>query len=277
MSAPESIRLLLADVDGTLVTQDKVLTEAAKSTVHDLHDARIAFAITSGRPPRGMAMLIAPLSLRTPIACFNGGVFVNPDLSVIESQMLDPATATQAVELILDHGLDAWVYTSNDWLVRDVNAPHVAQEAATVQFEPVVVASFTKSHLAHAAKIVGVSNDHPRVAACEKAAQGVLGERASAARSQPYYLDVTNPQANKGTVATTLAKLLKIRPSEIATIGDMPNDIVMFRKSGLSIAMGNASDEVKAQASATTDSNENDGFAKAVRRFVLAHVGARQS
>ncbi len=60
------IRLLLADVDGTLVTQDKVLTAAAKAAVRELHDAGIAFAITSGRPPRGMAMLIAPLALLTP-------------------------------------------------------------------------------------------------------------------------------------------------------------------------------------------------------------------
>ncbi len=274
MSGQQRIRLLLADVDGTLVTQDKVLTEPAKSAVRELHGAGIAFAITSGRPPRGMAMLIAPLALRTPIAGFNGGVFVNPDLSVIESQMLDPATAGEAVELILDQGLDAWVYTSNAWMVRDVNAPHVAHETSTVQFEPEVVASFTRSHLAHAAKIVGVSNDHAKVAACEKAVQKALGKRASAARSQPYYLDVTHPQANKGAVVTTLSKLLNIPVAEIATIGDMPNDILMFRKSGISIAMGNASDEVKAQANVATDSNENDGFAKAVETFILTHAGA---
>jgi len=131
------------------------------------------------------------------------------------------------------------------------------------------VASFTTAHLAHAVKIVGISDDLDLVAACEKAAQNALGDRASAARSQPYYLDVTHPQANKGTVVATLSKLLNIPLAQIATMGDMPNDVLMFRKSGFSIAMGNASDEVKAQASAVTDSNENEGFAKAVRRFVL--------
>ena len=99
--------------------------------------------------------------------------------------------------------------------------------------------------------------------------QNTLGQKASAARSQPYYLDVTHPQANKGTVVATLSRLLNIPPAQIATMGDMPNDVLMFRNSGLSIAMGNASDEVKAQANAVTDSNENDGFAKAVRKFVL--------
>jgi hypothetical protein len=263
------IRLLLADVDGTLVTQDKVLTEQAKAAAQALRQAGIALAITSGRPPRGMGMLIEPLALQTPVAGFNGGVFVHPDLSVIESHALDPATAKQAVSLLLDQGLDVWLYTEDDWLIRDPKAPHVAREAWTVKFDAKVVASFTDAHLARAVKIVGISDDLQRVATAEQAAQKTLGEKASAARSQPYYLDVTSPQANKGTVVTTLSKLLSIPPEQIATMGDMPNDVLMFRKSGLSIAMGNAGDEVKAQANAVTDGNEDEGFAKAVRRFIL--------
>jgi len=277
MTAQHGIRLFLADVDGALVTKDKVLTEAAQAAVRELDQAGVAFAITSGRPPRGMSMLIEPLALRTAIAGFNGGVLVNPDLSVIESHTLDPAAAKQTMELIQDQGLDVWVYTETEWLIRDKNAPHVARETWTVKFDAKVVASFTSAHLAHAVKIVGISDDLDLVAACEKAAQTTLGEKASAARSQPYYLDVTHPQANKGTVVATLSKLLNIPPEQIATMGDMPNDVLMFRKSGFSIAMGNASDEVKAQATAVTDSNENEGFAKAVKKFVLPRTSARQS
>jgi len=274
VSGRRDIRLLLADVDGTLVTQDKVLTDAAKAAAVELHHVGIALAITSGRPPRGMSMLIEPLALQGAIAGFNGGVFVNPDLSVIESHTLDPATAKQTVKLILGKGLDAWVYTEDAWLIRDRDAPHVAREAWTVKFDAKVVASFTDAHLAHAVKIVGVSDDLDLVTSCEKVAQETLGEWASAERSQPYYLDVTHPEANKGTVVATLSKLLSIPPEQIATIGDMPNDVLMFHTSGFSIAMGNASDEVKAQASAVTDSNENEGFAKAVRKFVLRSVSA---
>jgi Cof subfamily protein (haloacid dehalogenase superfamily) len=272
VSGQRNIRLLLADVDGTLVTKDKVLTAAAKAAARELLHAGIALAVTSGRPPRGMSMLIQPLALQGAIAGFNGGVFVNPDLSVIESHTLDPATATQTLKLILDRGLDAWVYTEDEWLIRDPDAPHVARETWTVKFDAKVVASFTDEHLAHAVKIVGVSDDLDLVAACEKVTQNTLGEKASAARSQPYYLDVTHPEANKGTVVATLSKRLGIPPEQIATIGDMPNDVLMFRKSGFSIAMGNSSDEVKAQASAVTDSNENEGFAKAVRKFVLVET-----
>src|SRR5271165_6434643 len=211
------ISLVVADVDGTLVTADKVLTPRAAAAVRALGGAGIAFAITSGRPPRGMAMLIDPLALQTPIAGFNGGSFVEPDMTIMEEHMLAADAAAHAVEVVLRNGMDVWVYSGKDWLVRDRNAPHVAREQWTVKFAPTVVVNFDEA-LGNAVKIVGVSDDHDLVARCEKDAQGSLGKGASAARSQPYYLDVTHPDANKGTVVTTLSKVLSVSPGEIATI-----------------------------------------------------------
>ncbi len=273
MSPRRPIRLLLADVDGTLLTDGKVLTAEAKAAVRELRDAGIEFAITSSRPPRGLRMLFEPLALDNITAGLNGGIYVNPDLSVLRCHTLDPQTARRAVNLILRQGLDAWVYTDREeWLVRDPTAPHVERERWILQFDATIVETFSEAHLALAVKIVGVSDDFDLVAASEKIAQKALGKKASVARSQTYYLDVTHPQANKGVVVTTLSESLKIPPDRIATIGDMQNDVLMFRQSGLSIAMGNATDDVKAQASAATDSNENEGFAKAVRKLVLGQA-----
>ena len=268
MTRPGKISLLLADVDGTLVTRDKVLTPRARDAVRRLREAGIRFAITSGRPPKGMAMLIEPLGLETPIAGFNGGLFVRPDLSILEERSLAPDVAALAVDLILSHGLDAWVYAANDWLVRDPNAPHVDREAWTVKFPPKVVKSFD-GLLDKIVKIVGVSDDYDLVKRCEADAQASLGDRATAARSQPYYVDVTHHDANKGFVADYLSRALGIPSAEIATIGDQPNDVLMFKRSGFSIAMGNAGDDVKRQASAITQSYDDEGFAHAVERFIL--------
>jgi Cof subfamily protein (haloacid dehalogenase superfamily) len=263
------IALLLSDVDGTLVTLNKELTEAARLAVHDLHRAGIRFAITSGRPPRGMRMLIEPLAIDTPIAGFNGGAFVNPGLLLLEERRLDREIGHKTLEALLAHKLDAWLYTGQDWFVTGAGAPHVAREAWTVQFNPTVVERFTDQHLEHAVKIVGVSDDYPMVERCEADLQRGLGGNASVARSQPYYLDVTHPEANKGAVVLSLSQRLQIAPEEIATIGDMPNDVRMFRVSGFGIAMGNASDAVKAAANVVTKCNEEDGFAYAVRHFIL--------
>src|SRR5215470_1998547 len=223
------ISLFIADVDGSLVNEDKVLTPRARAAVKALNADGIAFAITSGRPPRGMAMLIEPLALRTPIAGFNGGIFIKPDMTIIEEHLLAPGAARRAVKLILDHRMDVWVYSGNDWFVRDPKAPHVARGQWTVKFSPTVVVDFGAA-LDRAVKIVGISDDLGLVARCEKDAQDALGAEVSAARSQPYYLDVTHPNANKGTVATTLSTLLSVPLAEIATIGHMPNDVLMFRK-----------------------------------------------
>jgi len=274
VSQHRDIRLVLSDVDGTLVTKDKVLSGASIAVVRELRAAGVAFAITSSRPPRGLRMYVEALDLKVPIAGVNGGLYVNPDLSVIESHVLDLATARATVKLMADQGLGVWVYTRDDWLVRDKAGPHVAREAWILQFDAKVVTTFTEADLSKALKIVGVSDDHALVAACETLAAKSLGAKASVARSEAHFLDVTNPQANKGAVVGVLSKLLDIPADQIATIGDMPNDVSMFRKSGLSIAMGNASDEVKAQASEVTDTNENDGFAKAVRKFILGTVAA---
>jgi Cof subfamily protein (haloacid dehalogenase superfamily) len=262
------LRLVIADVDGTLVTQDKALTPRAIRAVSLLREANVLFAITSGRPPKGLKMIIDPLNLSEPIAAFNGGVIVNPDLSVVESHLLDADVTPDVIRLIVEHGLDAWLYSENDWYVHDPNGPHVAREQWTVKFAPIVVADYA-SHLDHVAKIVGVSDDLPAVSRCEKDMQTWGGTRISAARSQPYYLDVTNPMANKGEVVLMLSRLLSIPSDQIATIGDQPNDVLMFVKSGVSIAMGNASPDVQKSATYVTASNEEDGFAKAMERFVL--------
>ncbi len=268
MTEARKVSLVLADVDGTLVTKEKLLTERAIRAVKQLRDRGVRFAITSGRPPRGMAMVIEPLEISEPIAGFNGGLFVKPDLSIIEARTLPRDVAEQTVEMLKKAGVDVWVYSGEDWLVPDADGPHVAREKWTVKFDPKVTDDFGKA-LESAVKIVGVSDDEALLKKVEAEVQKALGEHASAARSQPYYLDVTHPQANKGGVVDSLVKMLGIPADEIMTIGDQPNDVSMFNKSGVSVAMGQASDEVKQKATFVTDSSEEEGFAKALERHVL--------
>jgi len=265
------IKLLLSDVDGTLVTPKKELTPRAIGAVDELHDAGIHFAVTSGRPPRGMEMLAEPLSLRTPLAAFNGGLVVEPGMQVLVERTIRDELVAPTIELLESFELSVWVYRGADWLVRDPDGPHVARESHTVQFEPSVVESFDGA--ASVAKIVGVSDDYDAVASAALAAHDELGDHVAASRSQPYYLDVTHPEANKGGVVTYLAARYEIGEDEIATIGDMPNDVLMFARSGLSIAMGNADREVQRAARRVTATNDEDGFAQAVERFVLKQGG----
>jgi len=268
-SPSSPISLVLADVDGTLVTREKILTDRAKNAVRQLRERGIRFAITSGRPPRGMKMINDALHLDTPIAGFNGGVFTRPDWTVISSRVLAREAAAKTIEIIQQHRLVAWLYTPEEWYIPDPQGPHVAREAWTVKFEAKVAEDFTP-YLDHAVKIVGVSDDLDAVAVCEKACREALKSSVSAARSQPYYLDVTHPQATKGGVVTYLSETLRIPAEQIATMGDMPNDVLMFEKSGLSIAMGNASAEVQSQANYVTAGSEEEGFAIGIEKYILS-------
>jgi len=289
--ASKKISILLADVDGTLVDSQKRITARAKATIQRLDEAGIKFAVTSGRPPRGMKMIAQEVKLSTPIAAFNGGMLVEPDtLKVLIQQTLDAEIARAVIKRIGEFNLDVWVYAGVNWYLRDLNSPHREKEERTVQFPPTVIKNFDEALNQGVAKVVGVSDDYDLVAKAEK---GIAEEfehgvharctttsrdcepSVSAARSQPYYLDVTHPKANKGFVVEMLSNILKIPPSEFVTIGDMPNDVLMFKKSGYSIAMGQASEEVKKSATYVTAGMDDEGFAKAIENFVLGDEFAK--
>lgn len=269
MATPQhDICLVLADVDGTLVTREKILTPRAIRAVHALREKNIIFAITSGRPPRGMEMLVQPLALSAPLAGFNGGMMVHPDLSLIEALRLPRSTAQKTLDLLKDHQVPAWIYTSTEWLVPDAHGPHVAREEWTVKFSPRETQDL-EAALDDVVKITGVSDDAALMQSVASTLQRELGTEASAALSQPYYVDITHPHANKGGVVHTLERLLGVPATAMLTVGDQPNDVLMFRASGVSIAMGQATEDVKASATWTTASSEEEGFARGIERFVL--------
>jgi Cof subfamily protein (haloacid dehalogenase superfamily) len=264
------ISAVVSDVDGTLVTDDKFLTARAVEAVADLRANKIVFSIVSSRPPRGLRILIESLGITAPIGGFNGGVIATPGLATLTQHLLLPQVAWRAVETLEAQGVQAWIFAGQDWFARKPNAPYMDREERTVGFAPTIVDSFG-SVFDVTAKIVGVSADFERLAQCEDHVRSMLANQASVARSQPYYLDITHPLANKGLALLELAKLLALPLAEIAVIGDGGNDVAMFERSGLSIAMGNACPHVRRAADFVTESNGEEGFAKAIERFILGH------
>ena len=262
------IALVVSDVDGTLLTKDKTLTDAAKSAVQKLHEAGIGFTITSSRPTIGMRFLVEPLHIRLPIGAFNGSCIVDSELRLLEQHLIPETAARRALEVLRQFGTEIWLFTSSLWLASDADGQYVPHEKRAIRADPTIVADFTP-YLASACKIVGAGSDPVLMQRCEIAMQEALGTQATAVRSQSYYLDITPPGVNKGTFVQTMARRLGTSLDAVATIGDMQNDLAMFRTSGTSFAMGNATDDVKKAATHVTASNEDEGFAKAME-LVLA-------
>jgi Cof subfamily protein (haloacid dehalogenase superfamily) len=257
------IALVVSDVDGTLLTKDKTLTEGTKRAVRRLEERGVGFTLTSSRPTIGMRFLIEPLGITLPIGAFNGSSIVDAQLNPIEQHLIPVAAAQRSIEVLNEYGVDIWLFTNEQWLARRGDGAYVPLETRTIRADPTIVSDFTP-YLSSTCKIVGASTDAALLRRCESAMQQALGAQGTAIRSQSYYLDVTPPGRDKGTFVQAMAKRLGISTGAVATIGDMHNDLAMFRTSGISIAMGNANDDVKKQATHVTASNEDEGFAGAI-------------
>jgi Cof subfamily protein (haloacid dehalogenase superfamily) len=257
------IALVVSDVDGTLLTKDKVLTEGTRRAVRRLEESGVAFTITSSRPTIGMRFLIEPLQITLPVGAFNGSSIVDAQLNPIEQHLIPASAVQRAIEIMDEFGVDVWLFTNELWLARSGDGAYVPLEKRTIKTDPTIVPDFTP-YLSSACKIVGAGADAALLQRCEAAMQKALGAQATAVRSQSYYLDVTPPGCDKGTFVQAMAKRLGISTDSVATIGDMHNDLAMFRTSGMSVAMGNATDEVKKLATHVTASNADEGFAGAI-------------
>ncbi|HMK31835.1 MAG TPA: Cof-type HAD-IIB family hydrolase [Terriglobales bacterium] len=260
------VRLVVSDVDGTLLDEQKQLSPRSVEAVFKVRQAGIRFTLVSARPPVAAKPLIDQLAIIEPVACFNGGLIVSPRLEAIRRRPLNPDDARLVSAVILEHSLGLWAYTERDWYVADLNGAHVASHRLHAGLTPL---PFTEAILHSVDKLVGVSDDFNLVSQCERDLRTRSNTHISATRSADFYLDVTHYDANKGNAILSLAKLLGVDAANIATIGDMPTDVLMFRRSGLSIAMGNASREVKSAAQFVTSSNQEDGFSLAMERFIL--------
>lgn len=280
MSAPgkrppaERIGLMVSDIDGTLVLPDKSLTPAALEAGRKLDAAGVGLTLVSSRPARGMAALVKALDLKVPFAAFNGGSVVAPDGTLISAKRLSAGAAGKAIDLFQSRGVLVWAFADDNWFLTDTSSPYVQRERHTVNFDPTLVSDF-KGVIDRIDKLVGVSGEPDLLADVEGEAQALLDGQANARRSQTYYLDVTNPQADKGHAVRALCAEIGVPTTQTAVIGDQANDMAMFAVAGLSIAMGQGTDEVKAAADFVTDANTEDGFAKAVDRFILPRAANR--
>ncbi len=269
-AAIHPIRFILSDVDGTLLHPDHRLSQRTADAVRALREAGVIFSLASGRPPKAMLHLIETFGIDVPVAGFNGGTLINPDGSILVAHHLPAEAALVTLALFsAEPDVEVWVFADGDWLRRDPPGPMAQREADGLGYGPVVVESF-EPYLDRVDKIVAASTNTQLLVALEARLQPRVQGLAQVSRSQPVYLDVTAMLANKGEALKTLAEHLGVPLEQTAAIGDGGNDPAMFHVAGLSIAMGQAEEAVKRQASVVTASNLEDGAAQAFERLILS-------
>ncbi|MGV2979815.1 HAD family hydrolase [Camelimonas sp. ID_303_24] len=266
-AAPGQLKWVVSDVDGTIVNRDKEVTEASRDAARRLRAAGIGLTIASSRPPWGMRHVAEALQIDGPIAGFNGAVVVDRAGKALRETRIPAEAARAALELLEAEKISAWLFTDSQWLVLDPDGPHVAHEQRTIRSDPAVVADFAP-WAAQGCKIVGASDDYDHLADVARRMGALLGTSANSGLSQKYYLDVTPPGVDKGSAVAFVSEAFAIPAAAIAVIGDMDNDVAMFRKAGFAIAMGNGSPAALAAADMVTRSNNEDGFAAAIEALL---------
>jgi Cof subfamily protein (haloacid dehalogenase superfamily) len=267
-SAKPKVALLVSDVDGTLVDKQKQLTPATIAAVKRLHDAGVPIALISARPMSGIRPLLDTLALDDVAAAFNGGILFRRDGTILAQHRIDADVARGVVDLARDAPVDVWLFADDRWYATDPDGPHTGSERLASAQEPVATDDLTPL-LDRADKITFVSDDEATLRSLTATCQQAFGARATIVQSQTYYLDVTAPLANKGDGIQALAKAHGVPLDRIAAIGDQANDLPMLARAGLSIAMGNAPDAIRAKAMHVTLANDHDGVARAIDTLIL--------
>ncbi|NIJ08109.1 hypothetical protein FHS31_001719 [Sphingomonas vulcanisoli] len=267
------IKLVVSDIDGTLVRNDKSLSDGNAAAVGRLMDAGVAVTLISARPASGMLWIAERLKLDGPFGAFNGGTLFMADGSIKAKHVLAEDAARDLIAYLEQQPVIRWVFADGDWLASDKDELHTPREVKSAGVEP-IFATDVSDRIARCDKIVAVTDDQPLLDRIEGEVKGLLGDRATVARSQTYYLDITAPQANKGAGIAALAEAFRVTLDETVALGDQANDLPMFARAGFSVAMGQAPDPVKAAAKAVAASNNDDGVADAIDRLILPKVRA---
>ncbi|MEP7270173.1 MAG: HAD family hydrolase [Acidobacteriota bacterium] len=260
------ITLVISDIDGTLITSNHEVTDATLLVAAELRVRGIGLSLASSRPPRAVIPIAAELGLVSAFAAFNGALIVTAQGKTLAEGTIPP-TITARVKAVADElDLDVWLYDLRDWWAGKRTA-FVAREEHTSGLE----AAFEgyAAQLERSLNKLTVVGKPENVRKAEQRLKAELGDKISASRSKPRFLDITSFGWHKGSVVGRLASLYAASPAQVAVIGDGPNDVEMFKEAGLSIAMGQAVDEVRSRARFVTASNDDDGWAKGISKYVL--------
>lgn len=263
---PNPIKLVISDIDGTLITSNHEITDATREAAAKLYAAGIGLSLASSRPPRSIRPLAEALDLRVPFAAFNGALIVDRDGEIKHRSQLSAEVLARLKTIADACAVGLWLYTEDGWWAATRDA-FVEREAHTSGFEP-GYEGYAERLAAGAVKATVVGKPE-LVAEAERRVAGELNGQVSASRSKPRFLDVTAHGYHKGAAVRHLAEVFSVLKDQIAVIGDGPNDVEMFSQAGKSIAMGQGVDEVIQAATYITSSNDNEGWSRGIEKYVL--------
>jgi Cof subfamily protein (haloacid dehalogenase superfamily) len=262
VSDDATVKLVISDVDGTLVDAKKQVTPGVQAAVARLREAGVGFTIISARPRSGMMPIAELLQIDAPMGAFNGGTVFTRDGTVTAQHRVERAVVEGVFAVVADAAVDTWVFADDTWYASTDQGAHVHSERLASNQAPIVTQDFT-ALFDRVDKLTFVSDDAALLAGLADRASA-YGDRATIAQSQVYYLDVTALVANKGDGVVGLSDTLGVPLTHTAVLGDQANDLPMFARAAVSYAMGQGPEAVRAKATHVVAGNDHDGVAEAI-------------
>lgn len=264
------IEAIVIDLDGTLLNSDHVMSERNRATIRRAIDAGKQVFLATGKTRASAASVIAALNLQTPGVYVQGLLIVNPDGTIRREQKMDPAVLRRVINTANQSGFSVIAYNGDRLMMQtlDKNAELIASfgEPKPEAVGPLVnLLDTTPIH-----KLVLVGDSHRRVKALRwQLDQQVGGQVHMTTAKVLTSVEVLPKGVSKGSSVKLLMRDLGIKLANMMAIGDGENDLEMIKAAGLGVAMGNADDLLKAAAHEVVSSNDDDGVAEAIERFVI--------
>ncbi|MCD7936376.1 MAG: Cof-type HAD-IIB family hydrolase [Tannerellaceae bacterium] len=269
-------KLLVLDVDGTLLNNQKEITPHTRKTLQKAQQMGVRVVLASGRPTHGLMSIAKELELdkyNGYVLSYNGGrIFDMKEDKILFEKRVNPEMIPYLEQKANENGFAIFTYYYDTILTNQPENPHIQAEAALNKMSVKGVENFSEAIDFWACKIMLVSDNEVALVGLEKHWKKRLGGVFDVFRSEPYFLEVVPENIDKANTLGILLETIGVNSEEVIAIGDGVCDISMIQSVGLGIAMGNAQYSVKRCTDYTTGSNEEDGVATAIEKHIIAEI-----
>lgn len=261
------IKMVATDIDGTILNWDFEFSPEVIECIKKLTKNNIKVVLVTGRMHRAALKLAQKLELETPIVSYQGGLIKEQSGKTLYEKTMDVKYAKQVIKWAKENNVHINLYMDDVLYVENDNI--AVRRYTGERYIPYEVCNFDELEIKNVNKILAIDfDDVERVTGWVDYLKQKLPE-LYIVKSTPYFCEISNPEAKKSCAVEFLSNYYGIKKEEILAIGDQNNDIELLKSGGIAVAMGNATDELKKHADYVTDTIDNNGFVKAVEKFVF--------
>lgn len=259
------IKLIATDIDGTILKLNFKFNQEVKDCISKLSADGVKVVLVTGRMYEATDYIAEELGLKTPVVCYQGGL-VRAGENILYEKNLNPTIAKEIIHWAKKNDVHLNLYMNDELYVEkeDETVRRYTGERAT----GFIVKSFEELELERINKLLAIDFEDENKVTMWKDYLATKYPKLHIVKSTPHFCEVCHQEATKGHALNFLRDYYEIQTEEILAIGDQNNDIDLLNAGGIKVAMGNATDELKAVATYVTDTVNNNGFVKAVEKFV---------